>query len=1710
MKYAPPRFRLLPRKLAVTGSALTGVLVEPEQQRLRAIWSALLQLPQRPQVLNLRYSEGWEIESVVGEQGPLSFAKTGDRELRVWVEPSDFVAGEPLRVKILATREFLEDNSSTRAFIGDWVVHIDDSRLDEAAYLLPPTDREVQVDGQGRRRQVASLEDLEIAAELAGEVPESALRFSGPGGPPSLELRRRQAELDVEILTRVSVASPKTLRWQARAKCLPRGGQVDEIRVRVYGSVAQQGMAFRMEGTVGESPLSVASTPILGDGFTDWSLRLGAPKSTEFFVTATLNDWIADGPLPLLTVPRATKHRGEIELLDGVRLKGSPPYPSLLPVNPQRKKSSVIGYGPDGSLKVEVAVARLSESQRSNESTTGSSTGSQREQGGSVDLESRGTAESFVLWSWTNHHVLHGDGGIRIELSGAFSGTGILEIPLPAGFRFIPPERGPRSPANVLDPDRLTLRLDDSSTDTFAVTLAGRLLSNAHIHSFRPIHILPRAPIVSQQVTVSTRADAWIVPLTCLGSSDFLYVRSSVAIVAVFTLATSLLALSLWPVRSWGLALVAVAAWSSAFCGFLAESPVREIAFLLAFACAVGPLVSSLRSHYRFRVQRLARPLSTHPPTRARDLRSDSLSYLLLFVALSAITFSTLAADPKRGNEIHEVLIPIDDEGDVHGTMVFIPRELYARVRGTSVIKSRAPALPRILASDYQVSLSRSNDPAVAAQSRIEATWQIDVDVSEQPIFLPIDPRTIDTLQWSATSSSRTWRDGIRDGVSGVVLLPPSNGALKLQGKLIPTLNQLGDWVTWSLPIPPSHHSRLNVTYDPAPGVPDTIQSAGQQVHDPQTRQVRVELGGQIRLSLRKRIAAATPMVIDQRIEPRWWIRAGVDCWSAELEYDRPLTNTGTIVTIEYPLHPVSTNPQWRLLKTESLDGGRHRLHFEPGTAAPGPLRLLWSIPFAGGADAASLPNANNVSTKGKPVLLNLPVVRADDGLIPQRTLLGIEATNERTEVIPDAADVEKLPIEAFTTWKGFRSNLGSVYRVDANPVPPLSYKQTFSEREIAEIQHRLVISPRGDHSVSSQFRAATGQMPLLFEIPQHVWIDRVELDGDVVEQGITVVDGRNLLMLAPRSNALEHRVTLAGRVNRRVDFVPPRIRISDFPIRQETYEILKPPHAMVKVSQTESLEILGRQGEPLTDLLESVLCWRVNDINVPRLSIPSEGTAGVSPQILASSQMVTIVRRAEGNWQQETIYRISEEECPSELLSILIPQAWSERVEVNVPLWLLERPEQGYRRLNVLIPRRNSTTSSSNTNPPFAIRVQSTYAGEARVEAPLLRLDGYRVAEHRLVLPGRLTTQSIQWQPIGMRRIAPLGMEGIADLPPEPWILEPEGEGVNLAARLVPLDGMQQQVARSTMRESWLFHSQTGRRHLMAAWDFIPGSLTQVSVEVPEGLVPLSAKSAGVPARQVWEQGRRTLTLDLNLHQLGQVIEVLFAVEPTWRNQLPELFSYPADRSILNLLSDEPQPMWEPSSTQGWQKERFHDQQREDSAREVIRSAFDVLPNRPRGEADDWLVAWLSRFGKGGDDLGKLGPLRERLPPEASAALASWDPATLSSAMQAKTPTFLRDGRWQTLGTFSALGQPRTIPLLRRPATAWSTALAWAWLVVGGLAVYLLGYWLSQRRPIWFSVFPLACVGIMLTSIAFYLGGIVCLLAFAFGWWRRSWMDVA
>ncbi len=94
-------------------------------------------------------------------------------------------------------------------------------------------------------------------------------------------------------------------------------------------------------------------------------------------------------------------------------------------------------------------------------------------------------------------------------------------------------------------------------------------------------------------------------------------------------------------------------------------------------------------------------------------------------------------------------MIPVDDDGELVGTKVYVPKSLYQQLSAAPQIDREIP-MAQIVNSRYALSLIRSAESTGNVDLvKIDATWTLLVPPNGQEIFLPVAPETVQHLEFS-------------------------------------------------------------------------------------------------------------------------------------------------------------------------------------------------------------------------------------------------------------------------------------------------------------------------------------------------------------------------------------------------------------------------------------------------------------------------------------------------------------------------------------------------------------------------------------------------------------------------------------------------------------------------------------------------------------------------------------------------------------------------------------------------------------------------------------------------------------------------------------------------------------------------------------------------------------------------------------------------
>lgn len=510
------------------------------------------------------------------------------------------------------------------------------------------------------------------------------------------------------------------------------------------------------------------------------------------------------------------------------------------------------------------------------------------------------------------------------------------------------------------------------------------------------------------------------------------------------------------------------------------------------------------------------------------------IGFFAFLFALSFTSFQTGLAKSPQDNSSAEstdrpasVLIPVDEDGNLVGNRVYVPKSLYDLVYRPRSIEEQLGRID-FQSADYNVRISSSGMRDVGDSVSVDAVWRVEIDSASQLVRLPIDPTTLDRLEIVVDSVPNEIRPE-PDGQSVLVRMPKS-GVNVIRANLAPEVKSaVAGSGKIDLPIPAVANSSITITPDSLLDQISLPGCKGQINRFESGTRVSASLGPVNRLEIIWQQRGTIAEKTTSSVKRRWWVHAGQNHLSRELELDIG-SGIGSGVVVELNTDVVSapqlTTREWAMVTNENTELNRGRLRVVATTDSPGPIRLIWTDNIVKTIDSSIvLPNVRPTNYAGPIetwVAIDVPrdwrvsaietatATKPSDGRGESSRADGsIEevsslATNE-TEVDSDKAD--ELSLNSFeameqnefiTNWSGYRGAIDFVRRhPDAGAVNIRLAAPKFDTWS-ANVTHEVVV--RSSHLDVQCLAIVTPRSasfnPIAVRLPANFRIESLSING--------------------------------------------------------------------------------------------------------------------------------------------------------------------------------------------------------------------------------------------------------------------------------------------------------------------------------------------------------------------------------------------------------------------------------------------------------------------------------------------------------------------------------------------------------------------------------------------------------------------------------------
>jgi hypothetical protein len=1732
-----PRFVFVPATPVFDGQL--ALRIEWQESGLRARWEADLLDAATGRPLAVEVQPDWNVESIEFVASgrtvtavPQATTDAASR-LQLWPQPSDVRDGR-LRVRVTGARAVTEDGGNF-SMAAQWFLRAPEIRGEQVTALLLPSELSVAPTAVVANRRLGR--DQADALGLIAPIPEQAVLFGGlPRGTPELQIVRQLNDLQADSLIIVDGQS-RTLEEEIRVTIKPSGGPLDAIELQLAQDQPRP-VQWRLESGAdggGTSPSLLAQPlPALSNDVQRWSLRFEPPARGP--VTLTGRTALPSDPrtrIDRVFIPRASTHQAAVWLNGGQWQVGQTtgqvvrlPAPKS-PIPQQRFE-----IAPDGSATITLEPANVSPPRagwlyREQLDVAVDPTGWEW-------VESRHWApagQALEISAENGVSLLEAERDeVAVPLISVDFQDGLLRLPAadrPTHWRLVwrrpqaakgliwrwqPPQietKGTVIERRVqlwLSPDVRALGwgIQDRDQSWLPVPYRSRAWAwdqaadspgMRGIARGRPWRLVQLPPTEYPSGAWLARS-VWLQGLLIAGAFAALGIgwwaaqhRWRLAIGLPFALT----ALAIWPSSPfWSLAVVALPMWwIGVLAGWVTPRRAPAPAHGLVIGTRAKPSVATAITAV-FAIVTSCLSVAAQPPfpQRLRGMMtldpnsSPSANGLATQAPDTPLASALERAEPMVPPSQFDVLIPVDGEGRLVGTRVYVPRGLFAWMER---VTNQPLQPPRLLSAEYRLRLAESRDDGQMDDLRLQATWRLQIDDLTQAVRLPILNTAGRPAEVTVDGSPVT----LRWTTAGPVWQPTRAGLALVEMSLRTAATRDPVSGRWQLPLelPPHPAAKLIVEYGSSSNDPRVDGTLGRVTYDALALQLKAALGPISRAVVtwqsRQRVAVQ-PIALRQA---SWFVSARQRSQSHELQidFDR-LTRADEVVEIllDRDDPPLILSPHWRAVGSMAQDGRRRRISFQSTRESAGPLRLLWTLDIG-------------------PKLLAIPPPRDASGQVPSTTLVALSLPERwTTRLNPDGIPenlTQPSASEFLRDWSGPAAPIHTTYawsgdrplRLELFGAPPVTtIAQTDQawtiDREGVRVEYQARLRSRGQRSgpVTLNLPAGLEITNARFGSSNYPWQARSEAD-------------RRELILTPSDGRDEEVFTLQGWLPIRGEqpFRIPTIEIAGCDRLDQSIELRKFAGLHIESSElAPGLDVIAPDAWTLRGDLTVTLC-RERTAVLPK----SLGQFRCLQQTVdPHGRLVMALRPGEGAYAFRARLELFGEQRAGTLLTFDVPSNWAKQIAITgANSWKVSpAPLSGRLSVNVLLP------SDRADGAVLELTGELAAASTGVVTAPEIRLRGAvdlqsPDLQRIVVLPTIFGGKRIAWETLGTQPLViPDTAVDLVDPADEPLVLELLDAQVPLRMRPSDVLDAREEVL---LAELEVYESSTAGLLLMS-WDVIPGNQTTWRVLIPPPLRPLSASSQGFPVEArggkdgVWE-------IPLAYGRLGQRIELAVQVPKSARSSiaLPRPASAGPTTTILTFYRPADEPAAERQvllDDAGWLT-LTGDRAlalRSGSAINATSHAADMLSQRPSADAIAWLQPWLNRVSL---------PIQES--DDESAALSRRFQSALeklvldvpAASVAPRTSPAPSQPGWRDTGCYLRLGgQPATLAWKSSEST-WKVPQSsrTAWLPVSLALLLAFAVWWSVDPAAWtpgelWIVAGLSCVPALPIPIsaALMLGG--------------------
>ena len=1669
---------------------------------LRGRWDAELVAGPDIGPLTLTIQPSWDIESILFVDSQRSVSNSpredpdGVQRLQLWPQPSDF-RNDRLRIRINGSRS-VDVVDNRLAIEPQWFLRSTETRGQLlTAVVLPP---ELSVIPSAELAQRRLNRDQIDRDEWIQSIPARSLLFGGPQlGAPKLELIRQLDELQAESLVVID-GQASTLDEEIRITFRPSGGPLDSIEVHV-AQQPQRSVQWRLEQSSGQESsasklLAEPLPPVSGD-VQRWQIRFQPPARGPATIVGRVSLGSESRIRPArVFIPRASSHQAFVwlnggqwdvaELTGDVRRLPTPKGP----IPQQRFELSADGQSTLVLKPTQAASTPTSWLLR----------------------EQLDVAVDPAGWEWveTRHWAPAGQGvqivaetGIsllevhrddqRLPLVGVDWEDGILRLPAsdqPTVWRAVwrraqstkgmawwwkPPNL--RATSEVVDrrlqlwlgPDVRALGGNVRDRDASWLPIPWRnrgwpatespIRYAEGLRAGRPWRVVSLSSTDDPPGTWLART-AWLqglllgIALIALGFGWWLAQRQS-PLALILPVAASPFAL--WPDNPcWPVVIVALPLWwLGVLAGWFQPSLGRTRSGVSSRRGTLAPTVTAGC------IVLLGASLELTPAS-AQTPPGGTLEFGNNTSPLNRVQ-ERGSADGFQPSRVFDILLPMDAEGRMVGSRVYVPRPLFMWL--DRVTRETTPPT-QVLSADYRFRIAEPSDAGPSDDLRLLATWRIDVSDLSQAVRLPVLCASARPPEVTVDGSPVA----LRWTTAGPVWQPSRPGVALVEMSMRPTASRdplSGRW-RLSLDLPPNPSATLTVDYGSSGNDPRVEGVIGRVTYDALALQLKAALGPADRALItwqsRQRSVAQAPGLS----RAAWFIsaRTGHQAHEVQLTFDRAVQPDEVVeVLVDRDEPPLLLGTAWRSVGSSMVEGRRRRLNFQAVGEVTEPLRLLWVVEVS-------------------PRLLAIPTPRSADGTPPSSTTVALSLPAEwTTQLNPDGVPDEVAQASAsdfLRGWTGPAANISTAYSWTGSRPLRLDILARAPQAPAVEAEQIWTMEPEGirlRYQVRGRPRLVPQEPPVV-QLPPQVQISDVRHGGTTYPIEEQTVNGNRELVLPVDAADSAQPFTIDG-------WLPtdpsqpseiPVVRLLGFDRVEQSVEIRKSAVLDLEPIQLAPEIVLQPAARWVLRGDLTISLFRDQVDNLP----PSWGTfRRTSESEPFESRLVTAVRPERETYAFRARLELTGSHRAGEFLSLDMPSAWSSQLAIDGPVrWQVDAaPMDGRLGIHILL----------QEDRPDGVRIELSGklapSSATGTSVPSIRTPNIDRLQRLVILPTLLNGERLVWEMLGTQPIViPDSDVDLVDPTDSPMVLEVLDPQAPLRMRPSDTVAAREEVL---LADIGIFESQTSRMLLMA-WDVIPGDRSTWRVRVPKSLKPLSASCQGMPVSlrgvndDVWE-------VPLAFSRLAQRIELALEVPPSIGVQNSLALPRPVDGLPTTSLLTFYQPsdairttLWDLDPETGWlaTSEQRANALRSGAAITAAARAADLLFANSRAEAMAWFQPWSERISLADSDADiEAAALAQRYQ-SALEKLRLDRPATARVVPQSAQ---LQSQGWRATSRFLYLGDQPGELSWQLPPPSWRAKLrahSGTWLSGLSLALALLVWmWNRAERPVLAAVWIVAGV---------------------------------